>query len=42
MKYMKRKFDKSRNRDEWVIRLDGQEILKSESFRNIGSIIHKN
>ena len=32
MKYMKCKFDKSINRDEWVIRLDGQEILKSESF----------
>ena len=42
MKYMKCKFDKSINRDEWVIRLDGQEILKSESFWYIGSIIHKN
>ena len=39
---MKCKFDKSINRDEWVIRLDGQEILKSESFWYIGSIIHKN
>ena len=42
MKYMKCKFDISRNRDEWAIRLDGQEILKSESLRYIGSIIHKN
>ena len=41
MMYMEYKFSKSRNKDKGAIRLDGQEILKSESFRYIGSIIHK-
>ena len=40
-KYEECKFSKSRNRDEGIIRLDGQEILKSESFRYLGSITHK-
>ena len=34
------RFSKKRNTDG-VVRLDGQEILKNESFRYIRSIIHK-
>ena len=35
------RFSKKRNTDEGVVRLDGQEILKNESFRYIRLIIHK-
>ena len=38
---MECKFSKSRNRDEGVVRLDGQEIPKSESCRYLGLISHK-
>jgi hypothetical protein len=38
---MECKFSKSRNRDDEAIRLDDQEIPKRESFRYLGSIIHK-
>ena len=34
------KLYKSRNIDEGVVRLDDQEMLKSESFWYLGSIIH--
>ncbi len=38
---MEHKFSKSRNIDEGAIRLDCQEILKSEIFQYIELIIHK-
>ena len=38
---MASKFSKSRNKVEGVVRFDGQEIAKSECFRYIGSINHK-
>ena len=38
---MKCKFNKCKNRDEGVIRLDDQEILKGESLWYLGSIIYK-
>ena len=41
LEYIECKFSKSRNRDEGVIRVDGQEILKWESFRYLKSIICK-
>ena len=33
--YVECKFSKSRNKDDEAIRLDGQEIPKSESFRHL-------
>ena len=38
---MECKFSKSRNKDIMAVRIDGQEILKSKSFQNLGSIFHK-
>ena len=38
---MEHKFSKSRNIDEGAIRLDCQEILKSEIFQYIELITHK-
>ena len=38
---MECKFSKSRNKNKMTVRLDGQEILKSKSFQNLGSIFHK-
>jgi hypothetical protein len=38
---MECKFNTSRDRDEGAVRLDGQKIPKSDSFRYLGSIIHK-
>jgi hypothetical protein len=38
---MEFQFSKRRNNDEKVVRLDDQEIPKSENFRYLGSIIHK-
>jgi hypothetical protein len=38
---MKRKFSRSRNRDEGVVRLDGQGIPKGKTFQYLGIIIHK-
>ena len=38
---MECKFSKSRNKDKGAIRLDGQEVPKSESFWYLGSIIYK-
>ena len=38
---MECKFSKNRKRDKGAVRLDGQKILKSESFQFLGSIIHK-
>ncbi len=38
---MEFQFSKRRNNDERVVRLDDQEIPKSENFLYIGSIIHK-
>ena len=35
------KFSKSRNRNKWAIRLDGLEILRSDNFGYLRSIIHK-
>jgi hypothetical protein len=35
------KFSKSSIKDEGIVKLDGQEIPKSENFRYLGSIIHK-
>ena len=40
-KYMEFQFSKRRNNDERVVRLDDQEIPKSENFRYLGLIIHK-
>ena len=36
---MECKFSKSRNKDKGVVQLDDKEILKSESFWYLGSII---
>ena len=41
IEYMEYKFSKSRNKNKGVVRLDGQEILKSDSLWYLGSIIHK-
>ena len=38
---MECKFSKSRNKNKMAVKLDGQEILKSKSFQNLGSIFHK-
>ena len=38
---MESKFSKSRDRYEVVVRLNGQEILKSKSFWYLRLIIHK-
>ena len=38
---MKCTFSEIKNKNE-AVRLDNQEILKSESFRYFGLIIHKN
>ena len=38
---MECKFSKSRNKDIMAVRIDGQEILKTKSFQNLGSIFHK-
>ena len=35
---MECEFGKSRNNDVWVVRLDGKEIPKNESFWYIGSL----
>ena len=35
---MECEFGKSRNNDVWVVRLDGKEIPKNESFWCIGSL----
>ena len=35
------KFSKSRNRSKGAVRLDGLEILRSDSFGYLRSIIHK-
>ena len=41
--YMEYKFSKKiQKKNERVIRLYGQEIIKKDSFRYLGSIIHKN
>ena len=32
---------KNKNKNKGMVRLDGQEILKSDSFQYLGSIIHK-
>ena len=40
-KYIKCKFNKIRNKDEGAVSFDGQEILKSKSFRYLESIILK-
>ena len=36
---MKCRFTKNRKKNEGVVKLDGQEIPKSESFRHLRSII---
>ena len=38
---MKCKLSKSKNKNKGTVRLDGQAILKSDSFQYLGSIIHK-
>ena len=37
---MECKFSESRNKDEGFVKLDCQEIPKSESFRYLGSVIN--
>ena len=39
---MEYKFNKNRNINKGMIRLDGQWILKRENFRYLRLIIHKN
>ena len=41
IEYMECKFSKRRNYDEEFVRLDDQEIPKSENFQYLGFIIHK-
>ena len=41
IEYMECKFSKGRNTNKELVILNGQEILKSESFRYLGSIIHR-
>ena len=41
IEYMECKFSKSKNKNKWVVRLDGQEILKSNNFQYLRSIIRK-
>ena len=38
-KYME--CSESQNINKWTVRLDGQEILNSDNFRYLGSVIHK-
>ena len=38
---MKWKLNKNRNKDEGVVRLDGQEVPKSECFRYLASRTQK-
>ena len=39
--YMEHMFSTSRNQDEGIVKLDGEEIPKIECFQYLGSIIHK-
>jgi len=38
---MEHMFSTSRNQDEGIVKLDGEEIPKIECFQYLGSIIHK-
>ena len=38
---MECKFNKNRNRNEGVVKIDNQEIPRSDHFRYLGSIMHK-
>ena len=39
-KYIKCNFSKNQGRNEEVVSIEGQEILKSEQFRYLGLILH--
>lgn len=39
---MECKLNKRRNKDEGVVKLDGQDIPKDCCFQNLGSIMYKN
>lgn len=39
---MKCNFSKSTNKDKGIVRLEAQEIPKSENCQYLGSLIHKN
>ena len=41
IRHIECKFSKSRNKNKGIVRFDGQEILKSDNFRYLESIIHK-